>query len=44
MSGSNKKSYWSEWIDLKKGEHYFIEGRHTESGGGDHFSVAVEIE
>lgn len=34
----------SEWIELKKGEHYFIEGRYVENEGGDHFSVAVEIE
>ena len=34
----------SEWISLTEGEHYFIEGKHLEGGGGDHFSVAVEIE
>ena len=35
---------WSEWIELKKGQHYYIEGSFAENGGGDHFSVAVEIE
>ena len=34
----------SGWIDLTAGQHYYIEGRHTESSGGDHLSVAVEIE
>ena len=35
---------WSEWIELKKGEHYYLVGSHAEGYGGDSFSVAVEIE
>ena len=34
----------SEWIALEAGEHYYIQGQHLEGTGGDHFSVAVEIE
>jgi hypothetical protein len=35
---------WSEWIELKKANHYYLEGSYAENGGSDHFSVAVEIE
>lgn len=35
---------WSEWVDLKLGMHYYLEGSYAEYSGGDHFSVAVEIE
>ena len=41
---NGKRQYWSEWVELKKGKHYYLEGRHTESTGSDHFTVAVEIE
>jgi len=34
----------SEWVSLTEGEHYFLKGNHLEGNGGDHFSVAVEIE
>jgi hypothetical protein len=34
----------SEWVALTEGEHYYIEGKHLEGTGGDHFSTAVEIE
>jgi hypothetical protein len=34
----------SEWINLTAGEPYYIEGGTFEWTGGDHFSVAVEIE
>jgi hypothetical protein len=34
----------SDWINLTAGEPYYIEGGTFEWGGGDHFSVAVEIE
>lgn len=34
----------SDWIELEEGEHYYIEGRHLQGSGGDHFSTAVEIE
>lgn len=34
----------SEWIALEEGQHYYIESHHVEGGGGDHVSVAVEIE
>ena len=33
----------SDWVTLEKDEHYYIESHHVEGGGGDHFSVAVEI-
>lgn len=34
----------SDWVSLEEGQPYYIEGRHYEHNGGDHFSVAVEIE
>jgi len=34
----------SDWVDLVKGEHYYIETAAAEGAGGDHVSVAVEIE
>jgi len=34
----------SEWISLTEGLPYYIEGKHYEGGGGDHYTVAVEIE
>jgi len=34
----------TEWLPLTEGEHYYIEAKHLEGSGGDHFSVAVEIE
>lgn len=34
----------SEWVNLTEGEPYFLEGVTYEGGGGDHFSIAVEIE
>lgn len=34
----------SEWVSLEKGKHYYIEGRHREGGGTDHFSVSLEID
>lgn len=34
----------SEWVWLEEGEAYYIEARHFEGWGNDHFSVAVEIE
>ena len=49
----NFRDYWrandgkrriSDWISLTEGEHYFIQTSVAEGGGGDHFSVAVEIE
>ena len=42
-----RRAHWnriSEWISLTEGEHYYLQGHHLESGWGDHFSVAVEIE
>ena len=38
------KSTWSEWIELKAGQHYYIEGHYVERNGDDHYTVAVEIE
>lgn len=33
----------SDWVTLQEGQHYYIESHHVEGTGGDHFSVAVEI-
>ena len=44
---TRNKDKWqrtSEWVSLTAGEHYYIEAKHLEGGGGDHFSSAVEIE
>ncbi|TNV88229.1 hypothetical protein FGO68_gene13028 [Halteria grandinella] len=38
------KSYHSEWIPLTKDGYYYIEGRQIQAAGGDHFTVAVEID
>lgn len=40
----NNPNRTSQWIALEEGEHYYIQGQHLEGSGGDHFSVAVEIE
>ena len=49
---SNHRQYWtldngqtraSKWVTLTQGSKYYIEGRHVESNGDDHFTVAVEI-
>jgi hypothetical protein len=34
----------SEWINLTKGEPYFMEYHYVEYSGGDHFSTGVEFE
>lgn len=34
----------TDWIELTEGEHYYMKGEHYDGGGGDHYSVAVEIE
>jgi hypothetical protein len=34
----------SQWVPLTAGEPYYIEAKYKENGGGDHFTVAVEIE
>lgn len=44
ITGADHRAYWSEWVELKKGENYYLEGRYASGKGGDHFSVAVEIE
>ena len=51
---SKPRQYWkndtdlgrrrSDWKSLEKGKNYYIEARHVEKTGGDHISVAVEIE
>lgn len=40
-SNANRRS---GWISLTEGQHYYLEGRHIESSGGDHMALAVEIE
>jgi len=34
----------SEWLALEKDKPYYIEASHVEWGGGDHMTVAVEIQ
>jgi hypothetical protein len=34
----------SDWVNLTEGEHYYINAQHGEWTGGDHLTVAVEIE
>jgi hypothetical protein len=34
----------SNWVNLTKGEYYYIEARHVQYTGADYVSVAVEIE
>lgn len=46
------RDYWvedgitrvSKWLNLVKGEKYYIEGRHSEGTHTDHMVVGVEIE
>ena len=33
----------SDWVNLTKGEAYYITGRHLEGHGGDNYAVGVEI-
>jgi hypothetical protein len=33
----------SDWVNLTKGEEYYIYGRHLDGGGGDNYAVGVEI-
>jgi len=33
----------SDWVNLTKGEEYYIYGRHYDGGHGDNFAVGVEI-
>jgi hypothetical protein len=40
----HEESKQSVWVDLVAGEHYYIELQAMEHYGGDHASVAVEIE
>lgn len=34
----------SAWINLTKGEPYYMKATHLEGSGGDHFTAGVEIE
>ena len=52
-SSVGHRLYWTEvngatqaskWVTLVSGQKYYIEGRHVEKSGTDHFTVAVEIE
>jgi hypothetical protein len=36
--------HMSDWVNLTAGESYYLEGRHYEGSGGDHFTASVEIE
>jgi hypothetical protein len=50
-TATSNRDYWfndgikrvSDWVTLTKGKDYYIEGRHTEGSGNDHFIVGVEI-
>jgi len=33
----------SDWVNLTKGENYYVEGRHWDNGWSDNFAVGVEI-
>ena len=33
----------TSWMNLTKGEHYYIRGTHREGTGGDHYTLAVEM-
>jgi IPT/TIG domain len=39
-----KKLHATDWIALTKDEYYYIEGQHIQGGGGDHFTVGLEID
>jgi hypothetical protein len=41
LAGGRKQT---EWLTLTQGEYYYLEVRHIQRFGGDHISVAVEIE
>jgi hypothetical protein len=41
---SDRPDSLSDWVYLEEGKPYYLEARHDEGGGGDHFTVAVEIE
>lgn len=34
----------TEWVNVEAGKHYHVQGYHYEGGGGDHYTVSVEIE
>jgi hypothetical protein len=47
---SSHRTHWnlisdhkSEWVNLTKGEKYYMYGKHWEHHGSDHFVVGVEI-
>lgn len=37
------ESKHSDWVNLTKGQKYYIYGRQFDYGGSDHFQVGVEI-
>jgi len=41
---SDGRNRSSGWYTLEKGKPYYLEAQHSEGTGGDHVSVAVEIE
>lgn len=41
---SSSRQTWTEWVQLEKGQNYFLEARYIEYTSGDHFTVGVEIE
>jgi hypothetical protein len=43
IHNENEKQY-SEWINLTKGEPYYMEVTYVEYNGGDHMSTGVEFE
>ena len=41
---TTKTNRSSVWMALEADKPYFLEAQHAEFGGGDHLTVAVEIE
>jgi len=37
------RDHVSEWVNLTKGEKYYMYAKHFETSGGDNFAVGVEI-
>ena len=44
IEGTNGNVQASAWISMNAGDKHYLEGRHIEGSGHDHFTVSVEIE
>ena len=38
-----QRDYKSPWVNLTKGQRYYIKSKHYEGTGGDNMALAVEI-